>query len=572
MATSAPLLGKEGKKAAHSKASIFYGADEYLEELSGFETTSSASGRTVATGPPSLDTGQAGQVAKSLMSDAAFGQLHDHLESHPRSLIVEHRFKASAISAWRGRMESSEPQLLAWIQRRERLNIELARPALNADEVHQGRAIHPTRVLQDSEVAWMKLWGRRDVTGGVRALLEQHPQLPEFEWRPTFTADELRKVAKAMSQKAAGPDGWSTASWCLLPDGFFTALAQLWGTVISSGVTPDLWRLGRVVLLTKPSGGHRPLTILPCAWRVGCRLLVQQLSGWIDSWATHRTLGGVCRRGVRDSFLRIVDSLDQPSLYVQEDLTKFFDSIRIPDLTLTLERLGAPRLLVQLLQGFYRDHRRVFTFGGVVGASWKQVHCGIAQGCPLSPALAGAIMAVWSVVTERSAETAVSTVSFVDDRLLWAADPVSLLAAKRRSSAFDRAYGFSCDRLKSRFVHRRPPAEVAELSEALDYEVADCLSLLGVVVPLDKEQRPYLKDFNLQKALRRLRLIGVAARGLLAKNRLLSVLVVPMLTWAGGFATVPAETHVELVSSFRVLLSKDLAADTPSTLCYEVCG
>ena len=109
----------------------------------------------------------------------------------------------------------------------------------------------------------MKLWGRRDVTGGVRALLEQHPQLPEYAWRPTFTADELRKVAKAMSQKAAGPDGWSTASWCLLPDGFFAALAQLWGTVVSSGVTPDLWRLGRVVLLAKPSGGHRPLTILP---------------------------------------------------------------------------------------------------------------------------------------------------------------------------------------------------------------------------------------------------------------------------------------------------------------------
>ncbi|CAE7543069.1 unnamed protein product, partial [Symbiodinium pilosum] len=31
MATSAPLLAKEGK--GHSKASIFYGADEYLEEL-----------------------------------------------------------------------------------------------------------------------------------------------------------------------------------------------------------------------------------------------------------------------------------------------------------------------------------------------------------------------------------------------------------------------------------------------------------------------------------------------------------------------------------------------------------
>ena len=31
MATSAPLLGGKGK-AAHSKASIFYGADECLED------------------------------------------------------------------------------------------------------------------------------------------------------------------------------------------------------------------------------------------------------------------------------------------------------------------------------------------------------------------------------------------------------------------------------------------------------------------------------------------------------------------------------------------------------------
>eukprot|EP00438_Fugacium_kawagutii_P008652 Skav201129 [mRNA] locus=scaffold4373:183098:184705:+ [translate_table: standard] len=33
MATSAPLLGAEKKKGGHSKASIFYGADEYLEDL-----------------------------------------------------------------------------------------------------------------------------------------------------------------------------------------------------------------------------------------------------------------------------------------------------------------------------------------------------------------------------------------------------------------------------------------------------------------------------------------------------------------------------------------------------------
>jgi len=33
MATNAPLIPKEKKSGGHSKASVFYGADEYLEEL-----------------------------------------------------------------------------------------------------------------------------------------------------------------------------------------------------------------------------------------------------------------------------------------------------------------------------------------------------------------------------------------------------------------------------------------------------------------------------------------------------------------------------------------------------------
>ena len=190
----------------------------------------------------------------------------DWLETHINEF--EQRRKEEAITTWRGKMETSEAQLQSWIQRRERLNVEMDRPLMTAEEVHQCRAIHPTQVLKDSEAAWMRLWGRGDVTGMVGSLLEQHPQQPEFIWHPTFTANELRKVAQAMSKKAAGPDGWSTSSWCLLPAGFWTALAHLWSKVIAGGVTPDLWRLGRVVLVAKPSGGHRPLTVLPCAWRV----------------------------------------------------------------------------------------------------------------------------------------------------------------------------------------------------------------------------------------------------------------------------------------------------------------
>ena len=75
-------------------------------------------------------------------------------------------------------------------------------------------------------------------------------------------------------------------------------------------------------------------------------------------------LGGVYGRGVRDSYLRILDSLDTDQLYVQEDLTKYFDGIRHEDLQVSLKKLGAPKALCSLVQGFHRNHVRVFTHHG----------------------------------------------------------------------------------------------------------------------------------------------------------------------------------------------------------------
>ena len=85
-----------------------------------------------------------------------------------------------------------------------------------------------------------------------------------------------------MVHKAAGPDEWQCASWILLPAGFWAAFARLWQQVLVTSVVPQRWREGRVVLIEKPSGGFRPLTILSCAWRIGARLLVRRLTDWID--------------------------------------------------------------------------------------------------------------------------------------------------------------------------------------------------------------------------------------------------------------------------------------------------
>ncbi|CAE7386735.1 Cacna1e, partial [Symbiodinium microadriaticum] len=178
-----------------------------------------------------------------------WGSLNDRIGE------LDQRQKTEAISQWRERLGQSEQEMVTWIRKREKLEVELARPRLAADEAVGAE--------------WCEGAGGR------------HDRGPPFDsgatLDPSFTAEALMQSARATATKAAGPDDWLGAKWLLLPEGFWTAFARLWARVVELGVTPDGWRRGRVVLIEKPVSGHRPLTILPGAWRIGARLLVAQL-------------------------------------------------------------------------------------------------------------------------------------------------------------------------------------------------------------------------------------------------------------------------------------------------------
>ena len=408
-------------------------------------------------------------------------------------------------------------------------------------------------------------------SGDLAGVLATRPRLPALGFGFEFKGEDLLRSAKSMLHKAEGPDHWSCASWVLLPAAFWSAFARLWQRVLVTGTVPQRWREGRVVLIEKPSQGYRPLTILSIAWRIGARVLVKQLTSWVERWASWRVLGGVAHRGLKDSYLRLLESLSSPRFYLQEDLTKFFDSVRLPDLVVVLRHLGCPTCVWWLVQSYYQDHRRVFSKDGMLGNRWHDIRRGLAQGCPLSPVLAAAVMALWSSMVESGPSQALSSMSFVDDRLLWSHTVEELRRAKALSDQFDQAFDLRCDRKKSRFVHRDPSAEASTFAKELAYEESDVLSVLGLCVPLDGS-RPSLKDFSLKTVKVRIRLIGIAARGLSKQARLLRTMVLPMLTWAGGFATIQHEEMEEIVGAFRHLLYSTLAHDTLLVLLYELAG
>ena len=144
--------------------------------------------------------------------------------------------------------------------------------------------------------------------------------------------------------------------------------------------------------------------------------------------------------------------------------------------------------------------------------------------------------------------------------------------AKVRSNQFDAAYDLHCDHTKSHLVSCDSSATVSDFARELGYEVHDTLSLLGLRVPVDGRSGPSLKDFSLQRVQRRIRLIGIAVRGLARKARFLKMMVIPSLNWAGGFANVSSEAMEGILAAFRQMLYTDLSQETPPVLLYELAG
>ena len=145
--------------------------------------------------------------------------------------------------------------------------------------------------------------------------------------------------------------------------------------------------------------------------------------------------------------------------------------------------------------------------------------------------------------------------------------------AKERSDLFDQAFFLSCDAAKSRVATQMTRCDEGKLlASEFGYACNTALDLLGLHIPLTPGCIPTLLKFRTALAKRRLRLIGVASSHLRFKQFLVRSLVLPLLTWAGGFARA---THAELrilCQDVRALLGQRLARDSPAVILHEVLG
>ena len=91
--------------------------------------------------------------------------------------------------------------------------------------------------------------------------------------------------------RAAGADGLTAKEIGRMPDEWFDDWAILYEVCWAAGRVSSRWVDCRTVMLEKPEGGFRPLSLASVAWRAVASTHVKKLGAWSEEWAAGEATG-----------------------------------------------------------------------------------------------------------------------------------------------------------------------------------------------------------------------------------------------------------------------------------------
>lgn len=477
------------------------------------------------------------QLARKLVRDAAekgwngldFDTIEARAEEEANKLAEA--AAASRLQRWKHQVQTDHHRLSKWITR----VVLPATPMEDADE-----PLGPQQILEAERGKWEALWTRAagDPSLGEPAG-EPAAQLDAASLQPT--AEDLERSARRLRGKARGMDGWGD-ELLALPRSFWELVAQLWGHCVCFGEVPAQWRAIKAVLIPKPEGGRRPISVASAVWRVVAGAVAKKLRAWTQEWIAPGQCGAVPGRhagNVHDqlhSSLRSAALDGKPLVGVKADLAKAFDSICTQQALAVAVHFGFPRSLAQVIKSFYDGQRRYLTYEGEFARTGgTRATRGLLQGCPLSPLLLNLVTALWCRAVARVHNGVITTV-YLDDRTLWSTAPSAvedLVASTAAGRRVDAHFGLSLHPDKTHAFGTTPGArQQLKHVEGRLGTVVDRFRLLGVHYYFGKPCGGQHADLT-AKIRTRCNRIGMAARLPSERRRLLRELVMTMMEWAG---------------------------------------
>ena len=302
-----------------------------------------------------------------------------------------------------------------------------------------------------------------------------------------ITLDEVIAAIRSMKDdKAAGPNG--------LPAEFFKRfeallakpLHRVFLEVAERGWQEESTREGVVSLLYKKGDAreirnYRPITLLQVEYKIYAKILVSRMKRVVDSFVSIQQLGFVPGRKISEASQLVkliqayLDEEDDEGFILALDWEKAFDRVSWDYFHSALEALNfgpAFRRMVGSLTNSDHPPSRQIRINGVLGPSYT-IHCGVPQGCPLSPiaflvvaeALTRLVLDDDGIEGVQVGETVHKISQFADDTTLLLRTLASLPAVWRILDVYESATGMRANPNKFEGIlcgalrHRGLPAD-----------------------------------------------------------------------------------------------------------------
>ena len=353
--------------------------------------------------------------------------------------------------------------------------------------VQNVRTASPQAILEQDLAAWRKIWLRLgDAPTAPWRTAEVYSELPPI------SADDIRRAARTFpATTSIGCDAIAPSLLAHLSEPLREAIAALLNEIERTGRWPRELATSLIHLIPKPSGGRRPIGVLPTLVRIWERARKSLVQRWARESRRHYDWASQGRSAETAAWHQSLldeaacaDGLKSASVFF--DLTKAFETIRLDLVWEAGIRHGFPLSLLRLsLEAFAFDRR--LRFQTAVSDPTSTLSAVLAGGGFAQTAMLLVLLRPLDLLWDGFQNRGLSICVYVDDIALHASGSESSVAAVI-SGASDLLVTMLEDDV-SMIVSRRSPwagegegKSVATATGSVARRISTSMRRLGILV------------------------------------------------------------------------------------------
>lgn len=502
----------------------------------------------------------------------------EYVQKQLQQCIVEQRLKdkRARISAWKEKMISStkskqvDKWVFQWINGKSKISTSNLILNKNGDII-----LSPTEAIAEINDQWDSVFASNIHHSDPEIVLSKvwpfiQKTYSKVELPPVTAEDLKNQIARRKVNAAPGLDGWRTVEVQTFPLTVLAAIASYFNQVESGHrALPQNLTLAKQVILDKGTDdtplSKRLISLLSVLLLSYTGLRYRQLQEWQNKCLPIQLFGGIKHRKMSSVHSQMQLQIDAAHMNnfdlvgLKLDKSKCFDRL-VPKIAACLFiAFGLPVGLTRFFLLMYQGLKRFMCYKQWISTRATTAPNGLVQGCSLSLLAINLHMAAWALMLDKTPE--VSLAIFIDDSYMWArATKMQILQrAFEITMEWDLLVGQVLNMKKCQAWGTSTNARNSIRSIFPHMQMCLTLEVLGATVHTSNAHRYEWPEKKTNKILRDIQLIKAIPCARTIQEHLISVKVIPQLTFAAHLNGIP----IKALNSFQNAVADGLWRGRP---------